>query len=159
MAKPEEVIVVENESGEAVYVFMTDTNSINVYNNMREALVFMTHLDMRGVEDIMREKLFKQVDGSEWSLKNLSALCWAIGSISGVMQVEDEHRFLNIVLKELLDLCAKKKGKDNKAVIATNIMYVVGQYPTLLRDHRRFFRVVVNKLFEFMQEPHPGVKV
>ena len=31
MARTEEVIVVENESGEAVRVFMTDTDSINVY--------------------------------------------------------------------------------------------------------------------------------
>ena len=41
-----------------------------------------------------------------------------------------------------------KRGKDHKAVIASNIMYVVGQYPRFLRDHWRFLKTVVNKLFE-----------
>lgn len=51
-----------------------------------------------------------------------------------------------------------KRGKDNKAVVASNIMYVVGQYPRFLRAHWKFLRTVVNKLFEFMHELHPGVQ-
>ena len=51
-----------------------------------------------------------------------------------------------------------KRGKDNKAVIASNIMYVVGQYPRFLRAHWKFLKTVVNKLFEFMHEMHPGVQ-
>lgn len=38
MAKPEEVLVVENEQGEVVREFMKDTDSINMYKNMRETL-------------------------------------------------------------------------------------------------------------------------
>lgn len=34
-------------------------------------------------ERIMTEKLMKQVNGIEFSWKNLNTLCWAIGSISG----------------------------------------------------------------------------
>ena len=60
-------------------------------------------------------------------------LCWAIGSISGAMHEEDEKRFLVTVIKELLGLCEQKRGKDNKAIIASNIMYIVGQYPRFLR--------------------------
>lgn len=52
--------------------------------------------------------------------------------------------------KDLLGLCEQKRGKDNKAIIASNIMYVVGQYPRFLRAHWRFLKTVVNKLFEFM---------
>jgi hypothetical protein len=48
------------------------------------------------------------------------------------------------------------KGKDNKAVVASNIMYIVGQYPRFLRAHWKFLKTVVNKLFEFMHEYHPG---
>ena len=62
-----------------------------------------------------------------------SQLCWAIGSISGAMHEEDEKRFLVTVIKELLGLCEQKRGKDNKAIIASNIMYIVGQYPRFLR--------------------------
>ena len=54
-------------------------------------------------------------------------------------------------------LCEQKRGKDNKAVVATNIMYIVGQYPRFLRAHWKFLRTVVNKLFEFMHETHEGV--
>ena len=38
MAKPEEVLVVENEQGEVVREFMKDTDSINMYKSMRETL-------------------------------------------------------------------------------------------------------------------------
>ncbi len=40
-----------------------------------------------------------QVNGTEWSWKNLNTLCWAIGSISGSMHEEDEKRFLVTVIK------------------------------------------------------------
>ena len=100
--------------------------------------------------------------------------------------------------------CEVTRGKDSKAVIASNIMwatwmdhvdragrvnmegvcrlptscraslayththslshpsshrYVVGQYPKFLRAHWKFLKTVVNKLFEFMHETHPGVQV
>ena len=125
---------------------------------MRETLVYLTHLDVLDTERILTEKLGKQVDGTEWSWKNLNTLCWAIGSISGAMHEEDEKRFLVIVIKDLLGLCEQKRGKDNKAVVATNIMYIVGQYPRFLRAHWKFLRTVVNKLFEFMHETHEGVQ-
>ena len=104
----------------------------------------------------MTEKLAKQVDGSEWSWSNLNTLCWAIGSISGAMNEDTEKRFLVTVIKELLGLCEIKRGKDNKAVVASDIMYIVGQYPRFLKAHWKFLKTVVNKLFEFMHETHEG---
>ncbi|KAK3780651.1 hypothetical protein RRG08_028099 [Elysia crispata] len=158
MAKPEEVLVVENDQGEVVREFMKDTDSINLYKNMRETLVYLTHLDYTDTENIMTEKLHNQVNGTEWSWKNLNTICWAIGSISGAMHEDDEKRFLVTVIKDLLGLCEQKRGKDNKAIVASNIMYVVGQYPRFLRAHWRFLKTVVNKLFEFMHETHDGVQ-
>ncbi|XP_018334478.1 exportin-1 [Agrilus planipennis] len=158
MAKPEEVLVVENDNGEVVREFMKDTDSINLYKSMRETLVYLTHLDYVDTLRIMTEKLQNQVNGSEWSWKNLNTLCWAIGSISGAMHEEDEKRFLVTVIKDLLGLCEQKRNKDNKAIIASNIMYVVGQYPRFLRAHWKFLKTVVNKLFEFMHETHDGVQ-
>mmetsp|Transcript_11887 Transcript_11887/g.20775 ORF Transcript_11887/g.20775 Transcript_11887/m.20775 type:complete len:629 (+) Transcript_11887:55-1941(+) len=125
---------------------------------MREALVYLTHLNHADTENILLEKLRMQVDGTEWGWNNLNTLCWAIGSISGAMNEEEEKRFLVTVIKDLLGLCEMKRGKDNKAVIAANIMYVVGQYPRFLRAHWKFLKTVVNKLFEFMHEKHPGVQ-
>lgn len=67
-----------------------------------------------------------------------------------------EKRFLVTVIKELLGLVELKRGKDNKAVIASDIMYIVGQYPRFLKAHWKFLKTVVNKLFEFMHEKHEG---
>jgi len=158
MAKPEEVLIVEDENGDIVRETAKDLDVIAQYNTMKETLVFLTHLSCEDTETIMRSKLNEQVDGSKWSWDNVSRLCWAIGSISGAMAEDDEKRFLVIVIKDLLGLVEQKRGKDNKAVVASNIMYVVGQYPRFLRAHWKFLKTVVNKLFEFMHELHPGVQ-
>eukprot|EP00063_Salmo_salar_P072172 XP_014047007.1 PREDICTED: exportin-1-like [Salmo salar] len=84
---------------------MKDTDSINLYKNMRETLVYLTHLDYADTERIMTEKLHNQVNGTEWSWRNLNTLCWAIGSISGAMHEEDEKRFLVTVIKVCSSLC------------------------------------------------------
>ncbi|KAJ8781233.1 hypothetical protein J1605_011217 [Eschrichtius robustus] len=54
MAKPEEVLVVENDQGEVVREFMKDTDSINLYKNMRETLE--TH---DGVQDMACDTFIK----------------------------------------------------------------------------------------------------
>eukprot|EP00298_Acanthocystis_sp_HF-20_P013750 c20491_g1_i1.p1 GENE.c20491_g1_i1~~c20491_g1_i1.p1 ORF type:complete len:1085 (+),score=424.14 c20491_g1_i1:187-3441(+) len=158
MAKPEEVLIVENDDGQIVREFIKDSDVIVVYQNMREALVYLTHLNPQDTENIMLDKLCRQMDYSEWSWNNLNTLCWAIGSISGAFDEESEKKFLVSVIRDLLNLTDMKLGKDNKAVIASNIMYVVGQYPRFLRAHWKFLKTVVNKLFEFMHEFHPGVQ-
>lgn len=84
MAKPEEVLVVENENGEVIREFMKDTDSINLYKNMRETLVYLTHLDCADTELVMTEKLHLQVNGREWSWKNLNTVSitvWFIGML------------------------------------------------------------------------------
>jgi len=49
-----------------------------------------------------------------------------MGSIAGCMSEDEENKFVVSVIKELLNLCEKSKGKSNKALIATDIMYIVG---------------------------------
>jgi Importin beta-related nuclear transport receptor len=156
MVRPEEVLIVENDEGEIVREFVKDTDSVQLYKTIRECLVYLTHLDVVDMEQIMTEKLARQVDGSEWSWHNCNVLCWAIGSISMAMNEETEKRFLVTVIKDLLGLTEMKRGKDNKAVVASNIMYIVGQYPRFLKAHWKFLKTVVNKLFEFMHESHEG---
>ena len=162
MPKPEEVLVVEDENGCVVKEHLKDVEVVALHKMVRETLVFLTHLDHQQTEEIMIEKLGLQVHpasgGPGWSRQGLSTLCWAIGSISGAMREDDEKKFLVHVIKDLLGLVEIVRGKDNKAVIASNIMYVVGQYPRFLRAHWKFLKTVVNKLFEFMHETHPGVQ-
>lgn len=156
MVRPEEVLIVENDEGEIVREFVKESDTIQLYKSTRECLVYLTHLDVQDTENIMSDKLARQVDGSEWSWANCNTLCWAIGSISGAMNEDTEKRFLVTVIKDLLGLTEMKRGKDNKAVVASNIMYIVGQYPRFLKAHWKFLKTVVNKLFEFMHETHEG---
>ncbi|CAI9774234.1 unnamed protein product [Fraxinus pennsylvanica] len=158
MAKPEEVLIVEDENGNIVRETMKDNDVLLQYKIMKETLIYLAHLDHVDTEKKMLEKLSKQLNGEDFTWNNLNTLCWAIGSISGSMVEEQENRFLVMVIRDLLNLCEIAKGKDNKAVIASNIMYVVGQYPRFLRAHWKFLKTVVNKLFEFMHETHPGVQ-
>lgn len=72
---------------------------IQMYFVLCRPAVYLTHLDYADTERIMTEKLHNQVNGTEWSWKNLNTLCWAIGSISGAMHEEDEKRFLVTVIK------------------------------------------------------------
>jgi exportin-1 len=157
MVRPEEVLIVENDEGEIVREFVKESDTVQLYKTIRECLVYLTHLDVVDTENIMTEKLQKQVDGTEWSWHNCNVLCWAIGSISLAMNEETEKRFLVTVIKDLLGLTEMKRGKDNKAVVASNIMYIVGQYPRFLKAHWKFLKTVVNKLFEFMHESHEGL--
>ena len=159
MVRPEEVLIVENEEGEIVREFVKESDTIQLYKTTREVLVYLTHLDVVDTEHIMAEKLSHQVDDTEWSWNACNKLCWAIGSISGAMNEETEKRFLVTVIKDLLGLTEAKRGKDNKAVVASNIMYIVGQYPRFLKAHWKFLKTVVNKLFEFMHETHEGTTI
>lgn len=72
---------------------------VQIYFVLYHLAVYLTHLDYADTERIMTEKLHNQVNGTEWSWKNLNTLCWAIGSISGAMHEEDEKRFLVTVIK------------------------------------------------------------
>jgi len=162
MAKPPEVTIKENEEGHIVRAEEEDTDELALYKMMREALIYLTHLDTGNMESIMLQSLTQEclTEGTaeHWSPTLLNRLCWAIGSISGAMHEGDEKRFLVSVIKDLLSLCEMKRGKENKAVVASNIMYVVGQYPRFLRAHWKFLKTVIFKLFEFMHETFPGVQ-
>jgi len=158
MAKPEEVIVVEDENGNIVKEVRSDGEQVTRYKLMRSVLVYLTHLDYQDTQGIMVAKLNSQMEPSGFHWGRLNTLCWAIGSIADTLSESAEKLFLVKVIKDLLTLCEDKKGKDNKAVIASNIMYVVGQYPRFLQAHWKFLTTVIFKLFEFMHELHPGVQ-
>ncbi len=61
MAKPEEVLIVEDDNGEIVREALKDTDSITLYKNMRECLIYLTNLDTQDTQEIMLAKLSKQV--------------------------------------------------------------------------------------------------
>lgn len=54
MAKPEEVLIVENDEGEIVREFLKEIDTIVLYKSMREVLVYLTHLDVVDTEMISK---------------------------------------------------------------------------------------------------------
>lgn len=159
MAKPKEVLVVIDENGEAVEVNFDDVENIHIYERMREVLVCLTNIDNDSMDKTIQKRLDALTkDKANFSFEALNKLCWALGSISGIMNVDEENKFVVSVVKELLNLCEKTQGKSNKALVAADIMYVVGQFPKFLIGHWPFLKTVVKKLNEFMHEKHPGVQ-
>lgn len=159
MAKPEEFLIVEDDKGNLIREKMKNTEQLDLYKVMKETLVYLSHLDIQNTQDIMLESLQTQVENADnFSKRNCSTLCWAIGSISGVQNEEQEKGFLVSVIKTLIAMCNNTNVKDHRAVIAGNIMYVVGQYPRFLKAFWTFLKTVVIKLFEWMGERHPGVQ-
>ena len=61
MAKPEEVLIVEDENGDVVCETMKDIDVIVQYKTMKDTLVYLTHLNCDDTENIMLEKLHHQV--------------------------------------------------------------------------------------------------
>ncbi len=53
MAKPKEVLVVIDENGEAVEEEFDDTETISVYETMRETFIYLTNIDKIGVDRVI----------------------------------------------------------------------------------------------------------
>ncbi|XP_952545.1 importin-like protein, putative [Theileria annulata] len=165
MAKPQEVyIMYDADSGEVVREYNPNTAEIALYNKMKNTQIILTTMLQEDSENIMKAFLDKEMDqanvgGNEpWDPTTLNRLCYSVGSITGSMEEPVEKRFLVVVIKCLLNICEIKNEISSKAIVASNIMYVVGQYPSFLKTNWRFLNTVLNKLFEFMRETFPGVQ-
>ncbi|KAH9322911.1 hypothetical protein KI387_017550, partial [Taxus chinensis] len=72
MAKPEEVLIVEDENGNIVRETMKDNDVLVQYKIMRETLIYLSHLDPEDTEQHMLKKLSKQLNGEDWTWNKLS---------------------------------------------------------------------------------------
>jgi len=53
MVKPKEVLVVIDENGEAVEEHFDDTETISIYETMRETLIFLTNIDTPAMDRVI----------------------------------------------------------------------------------------------------------
>ncbi|MEN2496552.1 MAG: Exportin-1 [Marteilia pararefringens] len=183
MAKPEEILIRQDDAGNIVREELKDTQQIQKYQEMSKSLqnlLISQHFKNAVLETIF-ELLTKQTGtwapgvsvwnqmppensnsrgalNTNWTYKKISSISYAIGSCSGVISVDDESHFAVLVLKELLFMNEQLSKPEEKSVVATCIMYIIGQYPRFLRDNEKFCRTVIMKLFEFMHETFVGVK-
>jgi exportin-1 len=54
MAKPKEVLVVIDENGEAVEEHFDDTETITIYETMRETLIYLTNIDTPAMDRVIQ---------------------------------------------------------------------------------------------------------
>ncbi|GIX63748.1 exportin 1, putative [Babesia caballi] len=167
MAKPQEIyILYDPDACEVTREYNANTAEIALYNRMKTDLTILTTLMQEDTERIMIEVLDREMEiasfgggrRDSWDPTILNRLCYSVGSISGAMDEFVEKRFLVLIIKCLLNICEVKTATEDKAIVASNIMYVVGQYPRFLKNNWRFLHTVLNKLFEFMHETFPGVQ-
>lgn len=65
MAKPEEVIVVEDENGNIVRETLKDSDVLAQYKQMRETLVYLSHLDHSDTQNQVRQCTHARADVGE----------------------------------------------------------------------------------------------
>ena len=162
MTKPLEVKIDIDEGGDILCDPTKNTIYQTIHENMRDTLVYLTYIDPYKTQSLLKAKINEQSDIAKQQNKInpplLNSISWSAGCISGAMNDNMEVDFLVVFIKVLLGLCETIKGKGNKAICASNIMYIVGQYPKFLNNHWRFLKTVVKKLFEFMHESFEGVQ-
>ena len=162
MTKPLEVKIDIDENGDISYDPTKNTVYQIIHENMRETLIYLTYIDPYKTQNLLHSKINEQFEIAKQQNKInpslLNSISWSAGCISGAMNEMIEMQFLIVFIKVLLNLCEIIRGKGNKAICASNIMYVVGQYPKFLNNHWKFLKTVVKKLFEFMHESFEGVQ-
>ena len=162
MTKPLEVKIDIDEGGDIVCDPTKNTIYQTIHENMRDTLIYLTFIDPYKTQSLLKAKIKEQSEIAKQENKInpplLNSISWSAGCISGAMNDSMEVEFLVIFIRVLLGLCETIKGKGNKAICASNIMYIVGQYPKFLNKHWKFLKTVVKKLFEFMHESFEGVQ-
>ncbi|SOV10692.1 exportin-1, putative [Plasmodium gaboni] len=160
MAKPQEIYIsYDNETGEVVRDFEPDTTEISLYNTMKTTLVYLTYLGSEKTMELIVELLNKESEKSlkntnkneVWNSTKTNRISYAVGSISMCMTLKKEQDFLMYILRIYLHMIEVKNGEENRAILASCVMYIVSQYHRFLKLHWRFLKTVMKKLFEFAE--------
>ena len=149
MTKPLEVKIDIDEGGDIICDPTKNTIYQIIHENMRDTLVYLTLIDPYKTQNLLQIKVEEQYQIANNSNRInpalLNSISWSAGCISGAMPESIEVQFLIVFIRTLLGLCEIIKGKGNKAICASNIMCVVGQYPKFLNGHWKFLKTVVRK--------------
>jgi len=156
MAKPQEVIFVLDENGlPKKHVYENTSHSVH-YERMKNVICTLAKTSFKNLSGIIKEHVNRMMGFTVFS--KLNCLCWAIGTISGYMPPSEEKQFLIIVIRNLRSLVDIQKTTPDKSTVASNMMYIIGQYPNFLKCSIQFFWCIVSKLFEFMGNKFDEVK-
>lgn len=157
MERPDEILIVYNEdTGSYEREQQRNTLTLMLHATMKECLVLLTHIDQIDTINAINERL--NLLGQQWNPDVCNSICWSVGAITRTFSLENERKFVSSILQVLLQMCSRMPDPNNRAIIASGIMYVCSQYPRFLTKFPQFLQTVVDKLFEFMHQNVDGVK-
>lgn len=156
--KPKEVLITVDANGIPVQETLRYTQSTQLYEVIREIFRNYARVQWEYFREILKFKMTRQFSGVEWSPQNINSFCWAVGTLSETLNFQDEKSFLIHLLRNLLQMCEKKKDVESKSIIASNIMHIVSQFTRFLTFNIEFLKTVIYKLFEFMKNKLKGIK-
>jgi hypothetical protein len=87
-------LIVENDEGEIVRESLKEIDTIVLYKQMREVLVYLTHLDVLDTENILTEKLSKQVQFIGSAMTHVSYAGFMIGRWIRVVVGQSQYLML-----------------------------------------------------------------
>ena len=162
MQRPEEIIMVEDEvTGEMIKEKTRNSLTLALHNVMKDTMIYLTNLDpddtVKAFDEYI-DKLKSNMGNNEERVRRINSLCWSAGAISGALAIQAESQFVTNILRILLAMNKEATSAEDKAVVASGIMFVCSRYPRFLTDHWEFMKAVVAKLFEFIQHQVVAVR-
>lgn len=168
MPRPGRVFIRVNDLGEVIRDRRIETSEIEFSKKMQQNLFSLSFMIGDYMKGHLEEALSRYIGSGESTAhapdrsitrsEAFSKHCWAVGALAGAFDELEERTFFVKIIQTLLTVCELRFLKEEKAVIASNIMFIIGQYHRFLKHNTEFLAVVLRKLFEFMQETFEGIR-
>lgn len=155
--KPQEMLIYIDEEGNPRKETLVNSETAEIYEMVRDILRNYAKSNSTALENIISMKYESVNSQQKLNFDSLNSICWAVGTLAGSYDFEQEKKFLIIMLRQLLKMCLLRPTTEEKSVVAANIMHIVSQNQVFLQTNFELLQIVVKKLFEFMNEKFPGV--
>ncbi|CAO3632166.1 unnamed protein product [Cunninghamella blakesleeana] len=155
---PNEVLVVEDDDGDVTKEYNKENETSTLFQSTKKVLCSITSLDISATLNLIGTRLSTLMSTNNFSWIEFNKLCWAIGSISSVIDLENENRFLETIMQGLTVMVEKTAPSDVSYMITSCLVYIGSQYPRFLASHTGILNFILDKLFSYMQEPLDDIR-
>ncbi|CAO3631388.1 unnamed protein product [Cunninghamella echinulata] len=158
MVPPNEVLVVEDDDGEVIKEYHKESETFTLFLSMKNVLCSLTRLDISATLKFLGSKFSLLMNTENFSWIEFNKLCWTIGSLNTVMDLENENNFLETIMQKLIVIAQKTAHSDVSYVITSCLVYIGSQYPRFLTSHSDLLQFILDQLFNYMQESLDSVR-
>ncbi|KAI9308958.1 armadillo-type protein [Cunninghamella echinulata] len=158
MVPPSEVLIVEDDDGEVIKEYNKESETFTLFLSMKNVLCSLTKLDISATLNLLGSRISLLLNTESFSWIEFNKLCWTIGSINNVMDLENENSFLETIMQKLIDMAQKTAHSEVSYVITSCLVYIGCQYPRFLTSHSDLLQFILDQLFNYMQESLDSVR-